>query len=44
MTPEQLQHLIDYIKEIEEALHNWDMDSLAMRTELPTIKNITDLQ
>lgn len=24
MTPEQLHQIIDYIKEIEEALANWD--------------------
>ena len=35
MTAEELHHLIDYVKETEEALHNWDMDSLAMQTELP---------
>ena len=37
MTPKQLQKIIDYIKECEEALVNWDMDSLAMQTELPIL-------
>ncbi len=36
MTTTQLQQIIGYIKETEEALANWDMDSLAMQTELPT--------
>lgn len=35
MTPNQLQQTIDYIQEIEEALYEWDMDGLAMQTELP---------
>ncbi len=35
MTPNQLQQTIDYIQEIEEALYKWDMDGLAMKTELP---------
>lgn len=39
MTTEELQQLIDYIKETEEALANWDMDNLAMQTELPIIPN-----
>jgi len=37
MTTNQLQQIIDYIKETEEALVNWDMDSLAMTTELPIL-------
>ncbi|MEK0337502.1 MAG: hypothetical protein QQN41_08730 [Nitrosopumilus sp.] len=35
MTTNQLQQIIDYTKETEEALHNWDMDGLAMTPELP---------
>ncbi|MEK0337965.1 MAG: hypothetical protein QQN41_11085 [Nitrosopumilus sp.] len=37
MTPEQLQNTINYVNETEEALANWDMDSLAMTTELPIL-------
>ena len=37
MTTEELQQIIDYIKECEEALANFDMDSLAMQTELPKL-------
>ena len=37
MKTEQLQQIIDYIKETEEALVNWDMDRLAMTTELPIL-------
>lgn len=37
MTTKQLQQIIDYTKETEEALCNWDMDSLAMTTELPIL-------
>ena len=37
MTTTQLQQIIDYVKETEEALANWDMDSLAMQTELPKL-------
>ena len=37
MTTEELHKLIDYVKECEEALVNWDMDGLAMQTELPIL-------
>lgn len=37
MTTQELQQIIDYTKETEEALCNWDMDSLAMQTELPKL-------
>jgi len=37
MTTQELQQIVDYIKETEEALSNWDMDSLAMQTELPKL-------
>jgi len=37
MTTEELQQIIGYAKEIEEALYEWDMDGLAMTTELPML-------
>lgn len=37
MTPNQLQQIIDYATETEEALYEFDMDRLAMQTELPIL-------
>jgi len=37
MTTEELQQIVDYAKETEEALYEWDKDGLAMTTELPML-------